>query len=80
MTLVGFEPTTASQQNSLGNCDGHPLRFTRPKKLIWSVIFSIRLRPRGKSHRESHPILAMHMSLFFRGSTQVRTGDSRLQI
>ena len=25
---VGFEPTTASQQNSLGNCDGHPLRFT----------------------------------------------------
>ena len=28
---VGFEPTTASQQNSLGNCDGHPLRFTESK-------------------------------------------------
>ena len=30
VTQVGFEPTTATRQNSLGNCDGHPLRFTEP--------------------------------------------------
>ena len=31
MAQVGFEPTTAFRQNSLGNCDGHPLRFTESK-------------------------------------------------
>lgn len=41
VTQVGFEPTTYLRMNSLGNYDGHPLRFTGPYDLFIKVIGNI---------------------------------------